>query len=72
MHLCFWGGIGLGLVGIYTYILNYIPFVNQATQSLGAIPVIVSGSGIIIIVGVIQDFMNKVQGELLMDKYSSL
>jgi preprotein translocase subunit SecY len=72
MHLCFWGGIGLGLVGIYTYILNYIPFINQATQSLGSIPVIVSGSGIIIIVGVIQDFMNKVDSELLMDKYSQI
>lgn len=72
MHLCFWWGIWLWLVGIYTYILNYIPFINAATQSLWAIPVIVSWSGIIIIVGVIQDFMNKVDNELLMDKYSSL
>ncbi len=72
MHLCFWGGMGLALVGVYTYILNYIPFVNQATQALWSIPVIVQGAGIIIIVGVVQELINKIQSELLMDKYSSL
>ena len=50
MHLCFWGGAGLGIIGIYTYILSYIPFVQQAAQSIGSIPVIVSGAGVIIIV----------------------
>jgi hypothetical protein len=44
MHLCFWGGIGLGIIGIYTYVLSYIPFVQQAAQSIGSIPVIVSGA----------------------------
>ena len=35
MHLMMThGGMGLALVGVYTYILNYIPFVNQATQAL--------------------------------------
>ncbi len=32
-HLSFWGGIGLGLLGIYTYVLHYIPLVQDfATQ----------------------------------------
>ena len=44
MHLCFWGGMGLGFIGIYTYVLSYIPFVQQAAQSIGSIPVIVSGA----------------------------
>jgi len=44
MHLCFWGGAGLGFIGIYSYILSYIPFIQQATQSVGSIPVVVSGA----------------------------
>lgn len=68
-HLCLWGGIGLGLVGIYSYVLTYIPFIQQLTQSLGTLPVIVTGSGIIIIVGVVQEIMNKASSELLMHKY---
>ena len=34
MHLCLWGGISLGIVGIYTYVLTYIPFVEQAIQTI--------------------------------------
>ncbi len=68
-HLCLWGGIGLGLVGIYSYVLTYIPFIQQLTQTLGTLPVIVTGSGIIIIVGVVQEIVNKAQSELLMHKY---
>lgn len=44
MHLCFRGGIGLGIIGVYSYVLSYIPFVQQAAQSIGSIPVIVSGA----------------------------
>jgi preprotein translocase subunit SecY len=50
MHLCLWGGIGLGLLGIYSYLMNYIPFIQQLVQSLGSVPVIVTGSGIVIVV----------------------
>jgi preprotein translocase subunit SecY len=71
-HLCFWGGIGLGFVGIYSYVLQYIPFVQDITQSLGALPVIVTGSGIIIIVGVVQEIVNKISSELLMHKYDKI
>lgn len=49
-HLCLWGGLGLGLIGIYTYVLQYIPFIQDLTQSLGALPIVVTGSGVIIIV----------------------
>lgn len=71
MHLCLWGGIGLAFIGIYSYILNYIPFIQDIALSLGSLPVVVTGSGVIIIVGVVQDIMNKVRGDMLMTKYDT-
>jgi preprotein translocase subunit SecY len=49
-HLSRWGGVGLGLLAIYSYILYKIPFIQDISVQLGSIPVIVTGSGIIIIV----------------------
>ncbi|USN55999.1 MAG: preprotein translocase subunit SecY [Candidatus Peribacteria bacterium] len=72
MHLCFWGGIGLGIIGVYSYILSYIPFIQQAAQSIGSIPVVVSGAGVIIIVGVVQELMNKINAEMLMERYDRI
>ena len=34
MHLCFWGGLGLALIAIYTYALNWIPFLTDIASSL--------------------------------------
>lgn len=70
-HLSFWGGIGLWLLGIYTYVLHYIPLVQDFATQVGSIPVIVTGSGIIIIVWVIQQVMDKIQTEVLMSKYDA-
>jgi len=53
-------------------VLSYIPFIQQATQSVGSIPVVVSGAGIIIIVGVVQELLNKINAELLMEKYDRI
>jgi len=74
MHLCFWWGVGLGIVGIYTYVINWIPFIQDMVRSggLNAVPVIVSGAGIIIIVGVVQEVINKLNADLLMEKYSKI
>jgi len=74
MHLCFWGGIGLGLIGIYTYVLNWIPFIQDIIRSwqLDTVPVIVSGAWIIIIVWVVQEIINKLNADLLMEKYSKI
>ena len=71
MHLCLWGGVGLGLVGIYSYIWTYIPFIQDIIQSIGGLPMIVTGSGVIIIVGVVQDLMNKIKTEMMMQKYDT-
>lgn len=69
MHLCLRGGIGLWFIGIYTYVLSYIPFVQQAAQSIWSIPVIVSWAWVIIIVWVVQELVNKINSELLMQRY---
>ncbi|MDD3262325.1 MAG: preprotein translocase subunit SecY [Candidatus Absconditabacteria bacterium] len=71
MHLCLWGGIGLALVGIYSYIWTYIPFVQDIIQAIGSLPMVVTGSGVIIIVGVVTEIINKVKTEMLMQKYDS-
>ena len=71
MHLCLWGGLGLAVIGIYTYILQWIPFIQSLVESVGSLPVVVTGSGVIIIVGVVQEIMNKIQGDLVMQKYES-
>lgn len=70
-HLSFWWWVWLALVWIYSYIITYIPFIASKIETLWAIPVVVSGSGIIIIVWVVQDILSKVNAELLMSKYET-
>lgn len=72
MHLCLWWGAGLALIGVYSYILNYIPFMQTLVQSLGSLPVVVTGSGVIIIVGVVQEIMAKMKTDMLMERYDNI
>ncbi len=65
-HLCFWWGMGLWILACYSYLLNRIPLLQNLFQWFGTIPVIVTGSGIIIIVWVVQDIMNKMKSEQYM------
>lgn len=69
MHLCLWWWMWLALVWIYSYVLNYIPFIQDLVQSLWSLPVIVTWSGVIIIVWVVQEIINKVETELIMQRY---
>jgi len=69
MHLCLWGWVWLALIGSYSYLINYLPFIQDIVQSLGSLPVVVTWSWVIIIVWVVQDIMNKVQADLLMQRY---
>lgn len=68
-HLCLWGGMWLWLLGIFSYLLRYIPFLENLFQWFGSIPTVVTGSGIIIIVWVVQDLLNKIKSEKYMDTY---
>lgn len=72
MHLCLRGGVGLALIGVYSYILNYIPFIQDLAQSFGSLPVVVTGSGVIIIVGVVQDIMGKIKSDMMMQRYDKI
>ena len=69
MHLCLWWWLWLALVGIYSYILNYIPFIQNLVASLWSLPVVVTWSGVIIIVWVVQEIINKVETDLIMQRY---
>ncbi len=69
MHLSFRWGLWLAFIWIYTYILSYIPFIEQAAQSVWSIPVVVQGAWVIIIVWVVQELVNKINSELLMERY---
>jgi preprotein translocase subunit SecY len=72
MHLCLWWGAGLAFIGVYSYLLNYIPFIQTLVQSLGSLPVVVTGSGVIIIVWVVQDIMSKIKTDMVMQKYDTI
>lgn len=72
MHLCFWWGSWLALIGIYTYLLAKIDLIQQAAQSIWWIPVIVQWAWVIIIVWVVQELINKINAELLMEKYDTI
>ena len=69
MHLCLWWGIWLALIGSYSYLINYFPFIQDIVQSIGSLPMVVTWSWVIIIVWVVQEIMNKVQADLLMQRY---
>lgn len=69
MHLCLRWGMWLAFIWIYSYVLNYIPFIQNLVQSLWSLPVVVTWSWVIIIVWVVQDVISKVETELIMQKY---
>lgn len=69
MHLCLWWGIGLAVIACYTYILNWIPIFQNIATALGWMPTVVTGSGVIIIVWVVQELINKIQTDMVMKRY---
>ena len=69
MHLCLWWWAWLAFIWIYSYILNYIPFIQNLVQSLWSLPVVVTWSGVIIMVWVVTEIISKVETELIMQKY---
>ncbi len=69
MHLCLWWWIGLAVIACYTYILNWIPIFQNIATALGWMPTVVTGSGVIIIVWVVQELINKIQTDMVMKRY---
>ena len=72
MHLCLWWGIWLWFIWIYSYVISLIPIVQTAASSLWSIPVLVSWSWVIIVVWVVQDLLQKIDAELLMERYERI
>lgn len=72
MHLCVWWWLGLGFLWIYGYIIYSIPFIGELAQLAWNIPVAISGSWIIIVVGVVQEIFTKLQSEHVMEQYESI
>ena len=69
MHLCLRWGLGLAVIACYTYIFNWIPFLQNIATALGWLPTVVTGSGIIIIVWVVQELINKISTDMVMKRY---
>ena len=69
MHLCFWWWLWLALIACYTYIFNWIPFLQNIATALGGLPTVVTGSGVIIIVWVVQELINKISTDMVMKRY---
>ena len=69
MHLCLWWGLGLAVIACYTYIFNWVPFLQNIATALGGLPTVVTGSGIIIIVWVVQELINKISTDMVMKRY---
>ena len=69
MHLCLWWWLWLALIACYTYIFNWVPFLQNIATALGGLPTVVTGSGIIIIVWVVQELINKFKTDMVMKRY---
>ena len=69
MHLCLWWWLWLALIACYTYIFNWVPFLQNIATALGGLPAVVTGSGIIIIVWVVQELINKFKTDMVMKRY---
>ena len=69
MHLCLRGWVWLGLLGIYSYVINAIPFLQTLIQELGTVPAIVTWSWVVIIIWVVQELSTKLKSEIAMKKY---
>ncbi len=65
IHLNLWGGVFLGVVAI-------IPLVFTKYSSLSSQDLIISGSGLIIVVGVVLELIRQINAQLLAHDYEKL
>lgn len=66
-RLTFFGGIFLAFVAIFPLLLQLI-----FRQNLGEVPLLVSGAGLIIIVGVVLELFRQINAQLVMHDYDKL
>lgn len=72
IYLSFWWGLWLAFIWVYTYILSYIPLIQQVIMEIWTLPILVSWAWIVIMVWVVNDIINKLNAELAMQKYEKI
>lgn len=65
-RLNLWGGIFIGLIAIFPLLLGSI----FTSLNLGSITMLISGAGMIIVVGVVLELIRQVNAQLVMHDYS--
>jgi len=68
-HLNLFGGLFLSLIGISPLLLNII---FQDLFTISSVPLIISGAGLIIIVGVILEIIRQIKAQLITQDYKQL
>ncbi len=64
-RLNLWGGSFLGFVAIMPILIQ----IFFAGQSFGSVPLLISGAGLIIVVGVVLDLMRQINAQMVMHDY---
>ncbi len=64
-RLNLWGGLFLGFVAVLPIVLTKF----FTTQSFGSVPLLISGAGLIIVVGVILELIRQINAQLIMHDY---
>lgn len=64
-RLNIWGGLFLGFVAITPILLTKF----FTTQAFGSVPLLISGAGLIIVVGVILELIRQINAQLIMHDY---
>jgi preprotein translocase subunit SecY len=67
-NLNLWGGLFLGFVAIFPYLFNFV----TSETGTGSVPILISGAGLIIIVGVVMEIISRINAELVMHDYDKL
>ena len=64
-RLNLWGGFFIGFIAVSPYLFNYI----FSESNAGSVPLLLSGAGVIIVVGVVLELFRKINAELVMQDY---
>ncbi|MFH0776774.1 MAG: preprotein translocase subunit SecY [Patescibacteria group bacterium] len=64
-RLNLWGGLFLGFVAVLPILLTKF----FASQSFGSVPLLISGAGLIIVVGVVLELIRQINAQLIMHDY---
>ena len=64
-YLNLWGGLFLSFVAVSPIILKMF----FASQSFGSVPLLISGAGLIIVVGVVLELIRQINAQLIMHDY---